>query len=65
MTSWLVVSPRLGVPGSPFVPQPGANVAALVASGAIVAVEEIIGATAKDAAQSITSRKVTRKTPKE
>jgi hypothetical protein len=64
VTSWLVVSPRLGVPGSPFVPQPGANVAALVASGAIVEVADILD-TAKDAAQSITSRKVTRKTPKE
>jgi hypothetical protein len=65
VTSYLVVSPRIGVPGAPFHPSAGVNVAALLASGAIVAVEEIIGATAKDAAQSITSRKVTRKTPKE
>ncbi len=65
MTSWLVVSPRLGVPGSPFVPQPGVNVAALVASGAIVEVADILGATAKDAEPAKSSRKVARKTPKE
>jgi hypothetical protein len=65
VTSWLVVSPRLGVPGSPFVPKPGVNVAALVASGAIVEVADILDATAKDAAPSNPSRKVTRKTPKE
>ncbi len=64
MTSWLIVSPRLGVPGSPFVPQPGVNVAALVASGAIVEVADILN-TAKDAAPSNPSRKVTRKPPKE
>lgn len=64
MTSWLVVSPRLGVPGSPFVPQPGVNVAALVASGAIVEVADILD-TAKDAEPARPSRKVARKTPKE
>jgi hypothetical protein len=64
VTSWLVVSPRLGVPGSPFVPQPGVNVAALVASGAIVEVADILD-TAKDAEPVRPSRKVTRKPPKE
>ncbi len=65
MTSYLVASPRLGIPGAPYEPAAGVNVAALVASGAIVAVEQVVGATAKDAAPSNPSRKVTRKTPKE
>ena len=65
MTSYLVVSPRLGTPGAPYEPAAGVNVDALLASGAIVAVEQIVGATAKDAAPTSPSRKVTRKTPKE
>ena len=65
MTSYLVVSPRIGTPGAPYTPPAGVNVDALLASGAIVAVEQVVGATPKDAAPTSPSRKVTRKTPKE
>lgn len=33
--SWVIVSRRVGIPGTPFVPGPGINVEALVAGGFI------------------------------
>jgi hypothetical protein len=36
--SYLIVSPRLGLPGAPFNPAPGVNVQALLDAGFIVEV---------------------------
>jgi len=66
---FLIVNPRLGTPGTEFVARPGVNVAALLESGAIVPVMAIVDGRIelgkKDAPEPQTSRRVTRKTPKE
>lgn len=36
--TYLIVSPRIGLPGAPFEPAPGVNVKALLAYGMIVEV---------------------------
>lgn len=56
--TYLIVSPRIGQPGTVFVPQAGTNVAALLEGGHIVVASET---TAEPAPQ----RKVRSKTPKE
>lgn len=55
---YVVVSGRVGIPGTEYVPRPGTDVAALVAGGHIVEVQ-------KDSPEPQPPRKVRPKTPKE